>query len=135
MERIQESLSFHEIKKLKEFLLREHMLTILDTSTEDGHATGREAVAGLQLNFSFAIVVGEEPYAESAGDYSEIINPFDGSELVSSVADHRTPTLAILISGRALVIEPWFLEKVDGLIVAWLPGTEGRGITDVSFGD
>ncbi|XP_022730325.1 uncharacterized protein LOC111285248 isoform X4 [Durio zibethinus] len=86
-------------------------------------------------NFSFAIVaVGEEPYAESAGDNSELIIPLNGSELLSSVAD-RIPTLAILISGRPLVIEPWLLEKVDALVAAWLPGTEGRGITDVVFGD
>ncbi|OMO90513.1 hypothetical protein COLO4_19104 [Corchorus olitorius] len=86
-------------------------------------------------SFSFAIVaVGEEPYAESAGDNSELVIPFNGSELISSVAD-RIPTLAILISGRPLILEPWLLEKVDALIAAWLPGTEGRGITDVVFGD
>lgn len=86
-------------------------------------------------NFSFAIVaVGEEPYAESVGDNSELIIPFNGSELISSVAE-RIPTLVILISGRPLVIEPWLLEKVDALIAAWLPGTEGRGITDVVYGD
>ncbi|GKV53444.1 hypothetical protein SLEP1_g59968, partial [Rubroshorea leprosula] len=45
------------------------------------------------------------------------------------------PTVVILISGRPLVIEPRILEKVDALIAAWLPGTEGRGITDVVFGD
>jgi beta-glucosidase len=27
------------------------------------------------------------------------------------------------------------LEKADAFIAAWLPGTEGAGITDVLFGD
>ncbi|KAK8513283.1 hypothetical protein V6N13_002030 [Hibiscus sabdariffa] len=57
-----------------------------------------------ESNFSFAIVaVGEEPYAESAGDNAELSHGF------------------------------W--KKMDALIAAWLPGTEGRGITDVVFGD
>ncbi|KAF7154068.1 hypothetical protein RHSIM_Rhsim01G0235100 [Rhododendron simsii] len=85
--------------------------------------------------FSFAIVaVGEEPYAETAGDNLELTIPFNGTELISSVAD-KVPTLVILISGRPLVLEPWLLEKIDGLVAAWLPGSEGEGIADVLFGD
>ncbi|KAI4305205.1 hypothetical protein L6164_028587 [Bauhinia variegata] len=84
---------------------------------------------------SFAIVaVGEGPYAESKGDNSELVIPFNGADIISSVAD-EIPTLVILISGRPLVLEPWLLEKIDALLVAWLPGTEGQGITDVIFGD
>ncbi|KAK3026302.1 hypothetical protein RJ639_040990 [Escallonia herrerae] len=86
-------------------------------------------------DFSFAIVaVGEPPYVESGGDNSELTIPFNGAEVVSLVAD-RIPTLMILISGRPLVLEPWLLEKLDALVAAWLPGSEGRGITDVIFGD
>ncbi|KAL7201554.1 hypothetical protein ACSBR1_033285 [Camellia fascicularis] len=86
-------------------------------------------------DFSFAIViVGEGPYAETMGDNSELVIPFNGTELISSVAD-KVPTLVILISGRPLVLEPWLLEKVDALVAAWLPGSEGDGITDVIFGD
>ncbi|KAI8016687.1 Beta-glucosidase BoGH3B [Camellia lanceoleosa] len=86
-------------------------------------------------DFSFAIVaVGEGPYAEHAGDNSDLIIPFNGAELISSVAD-RVPTLVILISGRPLVLEPWLLEKVDAIMAAWLPGSEGEGIADVIFGD
>lgn len=88
-----------------------------------------------EQNFSFAIVaVGEAPYVETGGDNSELTIPFNGSELISSVAD-KVPTLAILISGRPLVLYPWLLEKVDALVAAWLPGSEGNGITDVIFGD
>ncbi|XP_057474584.1 uncharacterized protein LOC130762769 isoform X1 [Actinidia eriantha] len=86
-------------------------------------------------DFSFAIVVvGEGPYAETMGDDSELIIPFHGTELISSVAD-RVPTLVILISGRPLVLEPCLLEKIDALVAAWLPGSEGEGISDVIFGD
>ncbi|EOY33799.1 Glycosyl hydrolase family protein isoform 6 [Theobroma cacao] len=86
-------------------------------------------------NFSFAIVVvGEPPYAETLGDNAELVIPFNGSDIISSVAD-KIPTLAILISGRPLVLEPWLLEKVDALVAAWFPGSEGGGVTDVVFGD
>lgn len=86
-------------------------------------------------DFSFAIVaVGEGPYAETPGDNSELTIPFNGNEAISSVAD-KIPTLVIIISGRPLVLEPRILEKVDALVAAWLPGTEGNGITDVLFGD
>ncbi|CAA2980226.1 beta-glucosidase 3B-like [Olea europaea subsp. europaea] len=86
-------------------------------------------------DFSYAVVaVGEAPYVETGGDDPELKIPFNGAELVSLVAD-RVPTLVILITGRPLVLEPWLLEKIDALVVAWLPGSECQGITDVIFGD
>ncbi|CAL5353109.1 unnamed protein product [Camellia sinensis] len=86
-------------------------------------------------DFSFAVVaVGESPYVEDGGSDPELIIPFNGAELISSVAE-RVPTLAILISGRPVTLKPELLEKIDGLIAAWLPGSEGGGITDVIFGD
>ncbi|XP_061358059.1 uncharacterized protein LOC133302315 isoform X3 [Gastrolobium bilobum] len=85
-------------------------------------------------DISFAIVaVGEAPYAETLGDNSELVIPFNGADIISLVAD-KIPTLVILISGRPLVLEPWLLGKIDALVAAWLPGTEGEGITDVIFG-
>lgn len=91
--------------------------------------------ATLNGNFSYAIVaVGEGAYAETLGDNRELTIPFNGNEVISSVSE-RIPTLVVLISGRPLVIEPQILEKIDALVAAWLPGTEGNGITDVIFGD
>lgn len=42
--------------------------------------------------------------------------------------------VVIIISGRPIVIEP-YISSVDALVAAWLPGTEGQGLTDVLFGD
>ncbi|CAH8355230.1 unnamed protein product [Eruca vesicaria subsp. sativa] len=85
--------------------------------------------------FSYAIVaVGESPYAESVGDNAELIIPFNGSDIVTMVAE-RIPTLVMLISGRPVVLEPRVLEKTEALVAAWLPGTEGQGMADVIFGD
>lgn len=86
-------------------------------------------------DISFAIVaVGEDPYAEFTGDRADLVIPFNGPDIISSVAD-RIPTLAILISGRPLTLEPSLLKKIDAFIAAWLPGSEGEGIADVIFGD
>ncbi|KOM52564.1 hypothetical protein LR48_Vigan09g122300 [Vigna angularis] len=84
--------------------------------------------------FAFAIVaVGEAPYAETLGDNSELRMPLNGTDIISLVAE-RIPTVVILISGRPLLLEAWLLEKIDALVAAWLPGSEGEGITDVIFG-
>ena len=32
------------------------------------------------------------------------------------------------------MIQP-YLSKIDALVAAWLPGTEGQGVTDLLFGD
>ncbi|ESQ45874.1 hypothetical protein EUTSA_v10010536mg [Eutrema salsugineum] len=85
--------------------------------------------------FSYAIVaVGELPYAEMKGDNSELTIPFNGNETITVVAE-KFPTLVILFSGRPMVLEPQVLEKTEALVAAWLPGTEGHGISDVIFGD
>lgn len=85
--------------------------------------------------FSFAIVViGEPAYAESKGYNTELEIPFNGIHIVNLVSD-KVPTLVILISGRPLILDPKLLEKMDALVVAWFPGSEGGGVADVVFGD
>ena len=44
------------------------------------------------------------------------------------------PVVTILFSGRPMILGD-SLDKSDGFIAAWLPGTEGEGVTDVLFGD
>ncbi|CAN8280518.1 unnamed protein product [Cochlearia groenlandica] len=66
------------------------------------------------------VVVGEAPYAETQGDSKTLCG---------------MKCIVVLVTGRRpLVIEP-YLESIDALVVAWLPGTEGQGVTDVLFGD
>ncbi|CAN8254951.1 unnamed protein product [Cochlearia groenlandica] len=85
--------------------------------------------------YSYAIVaVGEEPYAETMGDNSELTIPLNGNDIATAVAE-KIPTLVILFSGRPLVLEPQVIEKVEALVAAWLPGSEGQGMADVIFGD
>ncbi|XP_060667854.1 uncharacterized protein LOC107410767 [Ziziphus jujuba] len=88
-----------------------------------------------QRDIAYAVVaVGEESYAETLGDDEELKICLNGADIVNSVAE-RIPTLIIHISGRPLVLEEWLLKKIDSLVAAWLPGSEGGGIADVIFGD
>jgi beta-glucosidase len=79
-------------------------------------------------------VVGEGPYAEGVGDAYHLDLSSGDVALIQRVREHSQKTVVILISGRPLVITPQ-LGLMDALVAAWLPGTEGQGITDVLFGD
>ncbi|XP_047157860.1 beta-glucosidase BoGH3B-like [Vigna umbellata] len=85
-------------------------------------------------NFSYAIVVvGEKPYAETKGDSLNLTISAPGPETIKNVCG-GVKCVTVIISGRPVVIEP-YVDKIEGLVVAWLPGTEGNGVTDVLFGD
>ncbi|KAB2627169.1 lysosomal beta glucosidase-like [Pyrus ussuriensis x Pyrus communis] len=86
-------------------------------------------------NFAYAIVVvGEHPYAETAGDSPNIMIPQEPDPSVISNVCESVKCIVILITGRPIVIEP-YISSIDAMVAAWLPGSEGQGFTDVIFGD
>jgi beta-glucosidase len=78
-------------------------------------------------------VGGETPYAEGKGDSSTLAFGSDNSAQLSDLCSHVTTCIAILYSGRPVIIADQ-LAKAKAFVAAWLPGTEGAGITDVLFG-
>ncbi|KAL0316005.1 UNVERIFIED_CONTAM: Beta-glucosidase BoGH3B [Sesamum radiatum] len=85
-------------------------------------------------NFSYAIVVvGEPPYAETDGDNLNLTLPDPGPSIITNVCS-SVKCVVVLITGRPVVIQP-YLEQIDALVAAWLPGTEGQGVPDVLYGD
>lgn len=80
------------------------------------------------------VVVGENPYAEGPGDRAELSLPAGDRELIQRMRARSQKLVVILISGRPLVITGE-LSQADAWVAAWLPGTEGHGISDVLFGD
>ncbi|KAG8098154.1 hypothetical protein GUJ93_ZPchr0013g35976 [Zizania palustris] len=76
---------------------------------------------------------GELPYTETKGDSADLTIPEPGPSTVQAVCG-AVPCATVLISGRPVVLQP-FLGAMDALVAAWLPGTEGKGVTDVLFGD
>ncbi|KAL0369458.1 UNVERIFIED_CONTAM: Lysosomal beta glucosidase [Sesamum angustifolium] len=79
------------------------------------------------------VVVGELPYVETNGDSKNLTIAEPGYSTIANVCEF-VKCVVIIISGRPVYIEP-YLEKIDALVAAWLPGTEGQGITDVLFGE
>ncbi len=79
-------------------------------------------------------VVGERPYAEGLGDSRDLALPQVDVEMLERIREKVDRLVVILITGRPLIITP-YLDAWDGLVVAWLPGTEAQGTTDVLFGD
>jgi beta-glucosidase len=80
------------------------------------------------------VVIGETPYAEWMGDRQSLELPEEDIAVVEKMKEAGMPLVIVLISGRPLIIEK-VLDKADAVVAAWLPGTEGRGVTDVLFGD
>ncbi|XP_042511895.1 beta-glucosidase BoGH3B-like [Macadamia integrifolia] len=84
--------------------------------------------------FSHAIVVvGEPPYAETFGDSLNLTLPDADLNTINNVCG-AVKCVVVIISGRPVSIQP-YVEKMDALVAAWLPGTEGQGVADVLFGD
>jgi len=119
------------------------------TYAEDGKAEGKfDAVIA---------VIGENPYAETEGDRSGVIdsraNEVDITQskpkkleniiqinirerdmnMLWEVYGYDCPVIVIMLSGRPMTIGDEYKEW-DAFIAAWLPGSEGGGIADVLFG-
>jgi beta-glucosidase len=91
---------------------------------------------GLDGSYQAAIaVVGETPYAEGAGDRPGPLS-LDATDLavLTRLRAAGVPIIVVLVSGRPLDVAAQ-LPDWDALVAAWLPGTEGRGVADVLFGD
>ena len=80
-------------------------------------------------NFSHVIVaVGETPHAEPKGDNLNLTIPEGGSDTIQKVC------IVVIVSGRPLTRQQ-YTSQLDALEAAWLPGTEGEGVTDVLLGE
>jgi beta-glucosidase len=80
------------------------------------------------------VIIGETPYAEMEGDRESLALDKKDLAAIARIRKAGVPVVVIIVSGRPLIITDE-LDKWSGLIAAWLPGSEGKGVTDVIFGD
>jgi beta-glucosidase len=82
------------------------------------------------------IVVGEEPYAEGAGDRAseDLILTEEQRRLIQAYHVAGKKVITLLVSGRPLVVTEQ-IEQSAAFVAAWLPGSEGQGVAEVLFGD
>ncbi|MEV6923756.1 glycoside hydrolase family 3 N-terminal domain-containing protein [Dactylosporangium sp. NPDC051485] len=91
---------------------------------------------GIDSSYKVAVaVVGETPYAESAGDRPNGLG-LDSTDLntLNTLRASGVPVVVVLVSGRPMDVAAQ-LPNWNALVAAWLPGTEGNGVSDVLFGD
>lgn len=80
------------------------------------------------------VVIGEEPYAEMEGDRDDLKLNKKDLDVIKRLKNKNIPVVVVLFSGRPMIITDE-IDQWDSLVAAWLPGTEGQGISDVLFGD
>jgi beta-glucosidase len=115
-------------------------------------AFSEDASAPVPSDATGIVVVGETPYSEGYGDVGGPQWAFDpGDEgnprpvkdmqistedraAIDKVCAEAAKCIVVIVSGRPLIIEPGQLEEMDGLVEAWLPGSEGEGVADTLFG-
>ncbi len=79
-------------------------------------------------------VYGEDPYAEFQGDRENldfVPNGFDVAKL-KEFQSKGIPVVSVFLSGRPLWSNPE-INMSDAFVAAWLPGTEGGGVSDLLF--
>ena len=79
-------------------------------------------------------IYGENPYAEFQGDRENldfIPNGFDVNKL-AAYKNKGIPVISVFLSGRPLWTNPE-INNSDAFVAAWLPGSEGGGISDLLF--
>jgi beta-glucosidase len=80
------------------------------------------------------VVIGEKPYAEGRGDRADLNLSAKAAALIAKAKAAGAPVVTMLYSGRPLILNSALADS-DAFVAAWLPGTEGLGVTDVLFGD
>ncbi|WP_199442789.1 glycoside hydrolase family 3 protein [Umezawaea beigongshangensis] len=80
-------------------------------------------------------VIGETPYAEGVGDLTRKtlehakLYPADLAVL-DRVSGKGAPVVTVYVGGRPMWVNKE-LNRSDAFVAAWLPGTEGGGVTDL----
>jgi beta-glucosidase len=80
------------------------------------------------------VTVGELPYAEGVADWADLRLSAQDVEIIQQVRARVDKLVVIILSGRPLVITDQY-QAVDAWVAAWLPGSEGEGVSDVLLGD
>jgi beta-glucosidase len=110
------------------------ILRAIEKAAPAGKVSFAPGVRGADAADAIVVVVGEEPYAEGAGDRKELGLSRDDLSLIAAAKASGKKVVVVLVTGRPLPIEP-VIAGVQAVLVVWLPGSEGDGVADVLFGD
>ena len=85
------------------------------------------------------LCVGEQAYAEWNGDTADMelcgaLGLPDNKKAIEEAKKLGKPTVACIIAGRNVIIDPEDYDEWDSVVMCYLPGSEGKGISDVLCG-
>ena len=85
------------------------------------------------------LCVGEQAYAEWNGDTADLelcgaLGLPENRKAVEEAKELGKPTVVCIIAGRHVIIDPEDFEDWDSVVMCYLPGSEGKGISDVLCG-
>jgi beta-glucosidase len=110
------------------------ILAGIQKAAKGGKVSFAPGVRGADAADAIVVVVGEEPYAEGKGDRKDLGLSRDDLSLITAAQATGKKVVVVLVTGRPLPLEP-VIAGIHGLLVVWLPGSEGDGVADVLFGD
>ena len=110
------------------------ILAALKSSAAQSNITYSKDGKGAEGADVGVVVLSEKPYAEFEGDSVELTLPKEQLEVMANMKQAGIPLVVVVLSGRPVMLDK-IIENSDALIAAWLPGSEGQGVSDVLFGD
>ena len=85
------------------------------------------------------LCVGEQAYAEWHGDTEDLalcgaLGLEGNREAIDEARALGKPTVACIVAGRQVILDPADADGWDSVVMCYLPGSEGKGISDVLCG-
>jgi beta-glucosidase len=123
-----------------DFITGDTILAGIKEMAGDAQVLYSATARGVDLSKFDAViaVIGETPYAETKGDIlapSSLLHSGRYPEdlaVLQAVSGKGKPVIIVLLSGRPLFTND-LMNLSDAFVAAWLPGTEGKGVSDVLF--
>jgi beta-glucosidase len=117
-------------------------VTILEGLMEYGKKYGYEIITDKEQAKEADIVllaIGEVPYAEFMGDTKDLSivgekAHKDNKAAIDLAKSLNKPVITLLIAGRNVIISD-YIDDWDGLVMCYLPGSEGDGVASVLSGE
>lgn len=116
------------------FLNEKEIAEAISTPKQE-QKNNQEALEAAKKADTVVLALGEETYEDGeAGSKTDLRLPKNQRQLIDQLANLGKKIILVLINGRPLVLND-IKDKVDAIIEAWFPGTEGgNAIADVLFG-
>jgi beta-glucosidase len=111
--------------------VKQALESVVGASNVSYSLTGPTAAGGASVGIA---VIGETPYAEGMGDRADLSLAAADVAVVQAMKSAGLKTVVVLMSGRPMLLDS-ILPMADAIVAAWLPGSEGAGVTDILFGD